>query len=180
LNPLEEHIISLLKEDPEKAMSLMYDHYYDYLMQVVYRILQDDGLTQDAVQSVFIGIWQKKEKLNINISLKQYLRRSAINKSLNQIRSLKVMHDDHEAIEDFSLKDVHDHTLEIEAEELSDHIGEAIASLPERCRLVFSLSRYEEMSYKEIAENLQISVKTVENQITKALKLMRDKIDIKK
>jgi len=176
LDQIEAHILSLLNEEPEKAFALMYDNYFDYLVKVVYRILLDESQTKDVVQGVFIGIWNKKDSLDISSSLKQYLRRSAINRSLNHIRSTKKVRDDHDSVDDVNLSGNDDHTLNIEAEELNQQIGAAIESLPERCRLIFNLSRYEDMSYKQIAENLDISVKTVENQITKALKLMRNKI----
>lgn len=177
MDQLEQNIITLIKEEPEKAFSLMYDHYYDFLARVVFRILQDESITQDIIQSVFIGIWKKRASIQINTSLKQYLRRAAINHSLNHLRSNKNLNND--PIEESGVFNDDDHTLVIEAEEMHKEIGEAMESLPERCRLIFSLSRYEDLSYKEIAENLDISVKTVENQITKALKLMRNKINKK-
>jgi RNA polymerase sigma-70 factor (ECF subfamily) len=177
LQTRDEHIVSLLKSDPDQALSLLYDLYFDYLAGIVYRILPDESHTQDVVQGLFIEIWKKKDDLVINSSLKQYLRRSAINRTLNLIRSRSRIQDDVDPTEVVSFSGEVDQTLMLEAEELSNQIGAAIESLPERCRLIFSLSRYEDMSYREIAESLDISVKTVENQITKALKLMRDKLN---
>jgi RNA polymerase sigma-70 factor (ECF subfamily) len=174
LENLDLQILTFFKESPDKAFSMMYDEYYTYLVRQAYRLLQDEVVAEDVVQTVFIGLWNKKETLDINISLKQYLRRSTINHSLNHIRKTKKLRDDVDKIDDLQIASAEDHSINIEVEELNERIGKAIETLPERCRLVFSMSRFEEMTYREIAEDLDISIKTVENQITKALKLMRD------
>ena len=172
----EENILVLLNDKPEEAFSLMYDKYFQFLVKVAFRILRDEAKTQDVVQNVFIDIWKKRKELVVKSSFKQYLRKAAVNKSLNIIRADKKSWDDHYAIEDIQLAAKGDHSLEMETEELQQKINEAIDSLPDRCRLIFCLSRFESMTYKEIAEKMQISVKTVENQMTKALKIMRFKI----
>ena len=172
----EENILALLNDKPEEAISLMYDKYFQFLAKVAFRILRDEAKTQDIVQNVFIDIWKKREGLEVKSSFRQYLRKAAVNKSLNILRSDKKERDEHYVIEDIQVAELGDQSSILETEELKQKINEAIESLPERCRLIFSLSRFESMTYKEIAEKLEISVKTVENQMTKALKIMRFKI----
>jgi RNA polymerase sigma-70 factor (ECF subfamily) len=152
----------------------MYDEYYIYLVKEAYKLLQDEAVAEDIVQSVFISLWNKKDSLDISVSLRYYLRRSTINHSLNHIRKHKKIQDEVDKIDDIQVSSGSDHSSNIELEELMGSIESAIESLPDRCRLIFSMSRFEEMTYREIADNLDISIKTVENQITKALKLMRD------
>ena len=171
---IDAQILTFLQEAPDKAFSMMYDEYYVYLVKEAYKLLQDDAVAEDIVQSVFISLWNKKENLDINVSLRYYLRRSTINHSLNHIRKHKKIQDEVDKIDDIQVASDADHTRNLELEELMGSIETAIETLPERCRLIFSMSRFEDMSYREIAENLDISIKTVENQITKALKLMRD------
>lgn len=173
---IENNILSLLKSDPERALSLMYDEFYNYLFSVVHRKLLDESETQDIIQSVFIDIWTKREKLLISSSLKYYLRRAAINKSLNYIRSKKKMVEEDIQLEHVDLKQDYDQSLILEADDLQIQIDGALDALPPKCKIIFSLSRFEEMTYNQIAEELGISIKTVENQITKALKIMRNKI----
>lgn len=170
----EKEILELLPADSEKALARMYDQYYRYLMQIVFRILQDEGPAQDIVQAVFVEIWRKKENLLISTSLKQYLRRAAINKSLNYIRANRLIVDDNHTERDNHPNLAAEPMLELEMTELKDRIALGLESLPARCRLVFSLSRFEGMTNRQIADNLDISIKTVENQMTKALKMMRE------
>lgn len=165
-------LVSLLSQDAEKALKQMYDQYYTYLCYAVYNVLPDRNVSEDIVQEVFFEIWKKRETLNITSSLRAYLKRAAINRTLNYIRDRKIKFEEEDkalAVADTRVEV----TKEMEADELKVKIAEAMNELPEKCRIVFGMSRYEEMSYKEIAEKLDISVKTVENQISKALKMMR-------
>ena len=122
-----------------------------------------------------MDIWNKRESLDIHTALRAYLRRAAVNKSLNYIkanrRNLFEDADDLGQLPDTSTSD----TKKREAQEnLEDALHVAISALPEKCRVVFNLSRFEQLSHREIAEKLGISVKTIENQITKAMKMLRE------
>lgn len=173
----DERILILFREDPKLALSLLYDKYFDYLSKEIYFILKDEDDTQDVIQDLFLTLWKNKEHLNnINSSLKLYLRKAAYNKSLNKIKT-KVQF--FEVEDDDFVYDNCDQHSDMVVEELNLRIKKAIDDLPLKCRTVFILSRYDEKSYKEIAENLEISIKTVENQISKALKILRKKIEIR-
>jgi len=176
LDPKELHIIELFSKNPHQAMSRLYDEYYQFLYETVYRIIPVDDDVQDIVQNVFIEIWKKYDSLNIQASLRLYLRKAAINRCMNHIRSnSKIPHYTH--VDDLEIEPDCELQLQIEADETEKILNEAIDSLPLKCRIVFGLSRYEDMNYQKIAENLDISVKTVEHHITKALKLLRNKME---
>ena len=162
----------LLKDD-EKGLQSIFDRYYKYLVVTAFKVVNDDHQARDIVQEVFFDFWKKREQHNINISLKAYLRRSVVNRSIDYLRSKKrigsseEITDYNQPSDNASIQDI------METNDLQTALQAAIDGLPERCREVFSLSRFEDMSHKEIAAKLDISVKTIENQMTKALKILR-------
>jgi len=161
----------------ESSYEELFRKWYTPLCKMVFRILQDKALTEDTVQEVFVKLWEKRNELKIETSLKSYLYRAAINASYNHLEKNK-------RYPKLSLEDgasnLPDHYFnteqKIHGEELEFRINATLSILPEACREVFILSRYENLSYKEIAETLGISVKTVENQMGKALRIFREKL----
>ena len=168
----DQEIQELLREDGEKAVEWLFRRHYRYLCKVVYKVLPDANLVEDLVQEVFFEVWRKRENIRITTSLKAYLRRAAVNKTLNFIRDQKIKPDDEERLPPLESKIVNINQ-QLDAEDLQKLIDQSIDQLPERCRLVFVLSRFEDMSYQEIADKLGISIKTVENQVSKALRYLR-------
>lgn len=166
------HILDQLKEQPEIALKVLYDEFYNYICSVVYKMVGDSTLAEDISQEVFIEVWKRRESLDVNLSLRGYLRRIAVNKTLNYIRAQKMNFEDEDAILQVPSNENSVQKI-LEAKDLEKVINDSIDSLPEKCRVVFGLSRFEELSYKEISSELGISVKTVENQISKALKIVR-------
>ena len=165
-----------METDRDRAVELLFRRYYTLVTHSVYRVVPDRNTAEDLAQEVFYDLWRKRQKLKITTSLPAYLRRAAVNKSLNYVRDRKMKFTDEEQLPEFKSEAVTVHQ-KLNAEELQKKITEAVDSLPERCRAVFALSRFEEMSYKEIAGKLDISVKTVENQISKALGIMRTALE---
>lgn len=154
------------------ALKALYEDYYGVLCNQVFRMIRDRNRTEDIVQELFIELWKKREKLSEVQHLGAYLRRSARNRTLNALRAQKIQWDDLESTSELS--DLQpDAQAQLQEEELKVEIAQAIDALPDRCRQIFILSRYEDMSYKEIAAELSISIKTVENQMSKALKVLR-------
>lgn len=149
---------------------------YRPLCASAYRIVQNKDIAEDIVQDVFIKLWEKRNSLTISTSLKAYLFQSVINQSINYNKK----HRNAQIRESLFIAsiglDTDTTTEQIDYKETSIRIDAAIKSLPQACRMVFVLSRYEHLSYKQIGEQLRISVKTVENQMTKALKLLRDRL----
>lgn len=175
-DPTEENVLAALGKGEEWALDNLFRAHYTYLCQAVFRVIGDRNLAEDLVQEVFYEIWRKRSTLTINQSLRAYLKRAAVNRTLNYIRDQRLIVDDESAMP-FDLASEQVGPLQqLEAQELEAQIEEAIRDLPDRCRLIFGLSRFEEMSNKEIAAHLEISVKTVENQMTKALRLLREKL----
>ncbi len=146
--------------------------HFAMLSNIAYSVIKDEDAAKDVVQQVFVKLWQKKDVLEIKGSIKSYLHRAVINSSLNYIEKNKrffyvdSMKEECDISQDSQQKEISD--AEIEQE-----IRKAINELPEKCNLVFSLSRFSGMSNKEIAEYLQISIKAVEKHIGKALKTLR-------
>ncbi|RMF03073.1 MAG: RNA polymerase sigma-70 factor [Bacteroidetes bacterium] len=171
--PEEQSLLQRLRQGEQAALDSLFRLHYGYLCQVVYRVLPDTHRAEDLVQEVFLDLWRKRERLLIEQSVQAYLRRAAVNKTLNYIRDQKL----HLADESYLPYDLHTAEAgaqqQLQAAELQAEIDQAVGRLPERCRIVFSLSRFEGMSNQEIADALHISIKTVENQMTKALRMLK-------
>ena len=170
--PNNDHeFFDLLSTDAEKAFEWLFRRYFSELCQVVYRVAHDEHLAQDLVQEVLYELWRKREKLTISISLRAYLKRAVLNRTLNHLRDNRQWSSEERmpeiAVEESDPVDM------LRSEELQKLVDAAIDELPEKCRMVFVLSRYEELSYRDIATELGIAEKTVENQVSKALKYLR-------
>lgn len=173
----EAELLDRLRNNDDGVIEALFRQHYTFVCQAAYRILPDGHLVEDLAQDVFYELWKKRERLDIKTSIRAYLKRAVINKTLNYIRGQKMKFSD---VEDHQM-DFHASvgpTDHLETEEMEKIIHAAIDKLPERCRIVFSLSRFEEMSYQEIAQQLEISPKTVENQISKALRLLRKALEV--
>jgi len=169
----EKQVLETLRQGNESAFEMIFRTYYQPLCRYAYSFLRDKEEAEEVVQAAFIGFWEKQSKLAIETSLKSYLYRMIRNSCLNVIKHEKVkqQHVAHElAVMEVSHESV---SQNVQANELEIKIAEAMKTLPEQCRIVFQLSRFEELKYQEIADQLQISIKTVENHMGKALKLMR-------
>ncbi|HHH50402.1 MAG TPA: RNA polymerase sigma-70 factor [Saprospiraceae bacterium] len=167
-----KNILLRLKADDKNALQQIFDTYYIPVCQAIHRIIKEKETVKDIAQDVFIKFWQKRNQLEINSSLKAYLQRMGINEAISYIRKHKKMQQ--EEIEEYKMPfaAVSSESQFLE-KELQEKINDAIETLPPKCKLVFQLSRFEQMTYREIAEKLGISIKTVENQMGKALSVLR-------
>jgi RNA polymerase sigma-70 factor (ECF subfamily) len=172
VDPKEKELLVLLKNDDKSALSILFEKYHSGLCAVAYRLTKDHNVSKDMVQDVFVKIWINRKALEITTSLPAYLKRSVINTSLNHLereqRYPTAALENLEYHPSGSVVD-RDHAFD----ELSSALENAIDQLPVRTRAVFLLIRKEEMSYKEVAESLNISLKAVEKEMMKALKLLR-------
>jgi len=159
----------------EKAFELLFKSQYETLCRRAYTLLNDMDEAEETVQQVFIGVWEKRKEMQVTESINAYLSRAVHNAALNRIKHLKVRM---QYSKEQQLRfEANPPITEIShADELKTKISAAIEGLPEQCRLIFKLSRFEEMKYAEIAEQLGISIKTVENQMGKALRVLREKL----
>jgi RNA polymerase sigma-70 factor (ECF subfamily) len=171
-----EQIASLLVVRDEAAFELVFKTHYKNLYAYALTMLKDEDEAEEIVQQVFFKLWDRSEQLNIDGPVAAYLYRAVHNESLNFLKHQKVKqaHRLHVA---YSMKNNSEQPqAKMISKELESKFREALNELPEQCRTVFQLSRFENMKYKEIAEKLQISVKTVENHMGKALKLLRTQL----
>jgi len=170
----EQEILERLRNDDDRALDAIFHQYYDMLLSTAWRIVREEDAAKDLAQDVLAEIWIRRHKLNIQSTLGGYLRRATTNRSLDYLEKQKrmVFTGDEDARENENpVDDVPEYagdTLQLEQK-----LQQAIDNLPEKCRIVFVMNRFEAMSYRSIAEQLQISVKTVEAQVSKALRILR-------
>lgn len=166
-------ILELLKADDPTTVKQLFYQFYPFLCNTVFRIVKDKDIAEDLAQDTFFKFWEKRQSIEIKTSLKAYLRKMAVNEGLYYLRKNKKFKKE----ENIEWNDLTLATNAVEEKVLEQELGEkidiAIQQLPPRCQEVFRLSRYEDLSYKEIAVKLNISIKTVENQMGKALKILR-------
>ncbi len=174
VNLREQEWLLALRNGDEQALRRIFDQHYPLLLGDVYRIIPDEDTCQDLAQEVFVELWRKRADLDIHTSLRAYLRRAAVNRALTYLKSQR--HLDFDGNDWSQAADTSDQDIirQEQQETLEQALHRAIATLPERCRVVFSLSRFEHLSHREIAQQLDISLKTIENQITKAMRLLRE------
>lgn len=164
----------LKSSDDKSALKELFQAYHSYVCATIYKIVKERNTVEDLAQEVFLRFWQKRKQITISTSVQAYLRRMAINEALGHLRKKKVFEEEinQETMGGSTTGGEHQYLHG----ELQDQVRAAVDRLPSRCRTVFQLSRYEEMSYKEIATEMDISVKTVENQMGKALKFLRKEL----
>ncbi|NTD97650.1 RNA polymerase sigma-70 factor [Agrobacterium tumefaciens] len=158
--------------DNDTSFEHLFKTHYHALHAYAQVMLKDEDLAEEIVQGMFLKFWEKRQNFKIQ-SIKAYLYKCVYNDSLNYLKqektkikyqefTLHTMNTEHESA-----------AAKIELTELQKRLREALLQLPEQCRTIFQMSRFEELKYREIAERLGLSIKTVENQMGKALKIMR-------
>ena len=165
----------LLNRETEAEFENVFKANFKNLYAYANTIVHDDVMAEEMVQNVFCRLWEKREHIQIRESVGGYLYRSVYHESLNYLKHVKVR-DAYQAYMINQLADSNNAVYEIELGELEERLGLALLEMPEKCRTIFQMSRFEELKYQEIADKLEIPVKTVENQMGKALKLLRLKL----
>jgi RNA polymerase sigma-70 factor, ECF subfamily len=171
-----DQLITTLQAGDITAFEMIFKNFYQPLCNYAYSFVQDRDEAEEIVQTTFLSVWEKRDNLSIHTGVKPYLYAMVRNASLNVLKHEKIKQQ-HAAVElAVAERSTESVTRTVMASELEERIFKALNKLPEQCRLVFKLSRFEELRYAEIAEQLNISVKTVENQMGKALKIMREQL----
>lgn len=170
----EEDIISAIREGNAVAFRHVFDACYESLCAYAFTILRDVPEAEDTVQSIFMKLWEKRDTLEITQSVRSYLFKAVYNQCLNQIehRAVKSRHralTQWEAAGTASEPDVF-------PEELGERVRLAVDKLPPQCKKIFVMSRFDGLRYQEISSRLSISVNTIQNQICKALRFLREEL----
>ncbi|WP_405605785.1 RNA polymerase sigma-70 factor [Polaribacter sp. Asnod1-A03] len=168
----DKDILQGIKNGDKRALTVLYDTYWKVLYISSYNLLKDKEVCEEIIQDVFIDLWNKQKELEIKVSLKSYLYACVRYKVFAEFRKNKIIRV--ELFEDIDRR-LQYSTPETKMmhDELEIQIKLIVASLPDKCKKVYQLSRNEHLSHKEIAEKLGISIKTVENHITNALRVLR-------
>ncbi|MCJ8208862.1 sigma-70 family RNA polymerase sigma factor [Mucilaginibacter sp. RS28] len=166
----DEDLVSLLRSSNEAAMAEIYNRYWRKLLALAYNHTKDKSSAQEIVQEIMIKLWDRREQYHIE-SLERYLaiavRYSVYNFVCREKRRAQI------ALENVPTIEIHHDDEVIYAQFLQQHINGIVEGLPEKCQLVFKYSRVEGKSIRQISTELEISEKTVEAHLTKALKSLR-------
>ena len=169
----DAELLIRLQEDDQYDFTSIYNKYWKNLYAVAYSILKDKTICEDIVQDIFINVWNKRKSIAIKVSLKAYLTSSV---KYEVFRQLKKKIEALEIVDDLLIDPNNSAQENMEYKELLVHMNNVVNKLSTKCREVFILSREKELSHKEIAVIRNISTKTVENHIGKALGSLKDVI----
>lgn len=153
---------------------MVFRDYYKPLVRYGNTFLKDSDDAEDIVQQVFVSLWEKRDQLDIQTSIRAVLYKSVQNACLNKIKHLKVRTIYADEMKATAVYE--DSSDFVQAAELNERIQQAMESMPEQCGRIFKMSRFEQLRYQEIADQLGLSVKTIENQMGKALKIVREEL----
>ena len=169
----DEELIQRMSRDDEQAFRLLYERYWDKLLVHACLRLGSNGEAEEIVQDAFVGIWRRRASLQLKNSFRTYISAIVKYEILRRLASRKAKIDfEKKAAHLYSEED--DSTLQwLNYEDLRLQLESTIQSLPEKCRIVFRLSREEGLTERQIADTLQISPKTVEAHKSKALRALR-------
>jgi RNA polymerase sigma-70 factor (family 1) len=176
LEPQERTICESIRNGDQKAFELVFKKFYGNLCAYANQILYDQDMAEEIVQELFFQVWQKREALMVEVSLKSYLYRAVHNSCLNHIKHNKIKIAYQQYAKDQNSNITFGQQEAMEAEEFLGVVRKAIAKLPPGRKKIFMMIRYEQRRYKEVAELLGISVKTIENQMGKAMQFLRTEL----
>ncbi len=167
----ESKWLSALATSDQHALTSIYKKYWQPLFISAYNVLKDKQACEDIVQELFLELWKRRATLNVHSSLEAYLHKAVVYKVFRHIRNNRHRAEWFEGFEEASYYSTPETHLQVK--ETLREATHAINRLPEKCREIYKLSRENELSNREIAHQLDISVKTVENQLTIATRKLR-------
>ncbi|MCL3782594.1 RNA polymerase sigma-70 factor [Prolixibacteraceae bacterium JC049] len=172
----EKQLIDNIKSGREEAFKQLFDTYYLQLTIYANKYVSDLDQSRELVQDLFVRLYEKRNKLDIHTSLKAHLYQSVRNSCINLIKQKQMQSGHHDNIKYLNSGNDMDTTDKVLESELEHHIFQALDFLPEQCRKIFEMNRFSGLKNQEIADKLDISKRTVETQISKALKILRSKL----
>lgn len=170
----DEQIAERLLERDHSVFTSLYRNYFQSLLMLAHKYVKDQEQAEEIIQDVFMKLWESPIALENPSAMRSYLYRAVINQAINHINKQKSISKHHSIIAE-QLTEEYIDTLH-EENELKVLIYNEIELLPEQCKKVFKMSRFEHMKYREIADELNIAEKTVENHIKNALKTLRERL----
>lgn len=172
----DEEVFLLVKQGHKEAFEEIFRRFWQELLDDAYRRVKVQETAMELVQSLLVNLYLKRETITLHTSLRHYLHISLKNKVLNAVRAELVRNTYQQHMMKGAGAHQPDAASRLQLKELQQQIDESCASMPEKCREVFYLSRKEHLSYQHIAEQLGISVNTVEKHMVKALKILRSRL----
>jgi RNA polymerase sigma-70 factor (ECF subfamily) len=180
MHRLEKNIMEKISGGDKNAFECLFNAYYGQLFNYACEILKDHDLAEEVVEETFVRIWESRQQIHIQTSIQSYLFRSVYNRCLNHLKHKKILEkhrlffQHHVNWEDYNTSYSFDFPLSrLLNKELENIVDQAISKLPDQCRTIFIMSRYDELKHEKIAEKLGISQNTVKTQISRALNKLR-------
>ena len=172
---VEKELVEKIKAGDALSFKKLFDTYSNQLLNFALQYLNNPPAAEDVVQEVFVKIWINRSRLNPSLSIKSYLFTAVRNQSLKFTRDSNLKQEKHEYLqkENETAKSPEE---ELQENELTELFYRALEKLPDRCRQIFSMSRFEDLSYAEIATTLGISINTVKTQMSRAIKSLRKQL----
>ncbi|MEP5791763.1 MAG: RNA polymerase sigma-70 factor [Cyclobacteriaceae bacterium] len=171
----ERILVERLRNKDKRAFELVFHDYFGIMKSYAMRFMDEIEEAEEIVQDVFVKFWEKCDSLAPDSSIKSYLYRSVHNTCLNHLKHQKVKDSYRQYVIAF-MEEGQESLYEPENSNVEQRIMDEINALPPRCCEIFKLSRFEGLKYQEIADHLEISIKTVEVQMGKALKVLRERL----
>ena len=173
----EQQQLRKIRKGDLDSFETLFHQYYPGLCSYAESLLGKPEVAEEVVQDVFYNIWKNRETLRINRSLQSYLYRSAYNNSMMYLRKMRREFFMEEGLANNQVVDSPDPSQALQLNEVSELIARTLEGLPDRTREIFLMNRQEGLKYREIAEKLSISVKTVESNMGKALNALRNSME---
>lgn len=170
----DEVLVKMLQTNNELALQEIFERYHSRLFRLASAVLHDDYLAEDLVQDVFIDFWSRRHTSDVHL-LSNYLHKAIKFQVLKKLRDGKVRDHHLNMIQNIQFANQTEEQLDFE--ELKFRLKQVLDELPPRCKEIFILSRFEQLSHKEISLRLNISTSTIEFQINKALSYLRHRLD---
>lgn len=165
-----------LAQGSEKAFEEVFLTYFKVLTVFAKKFVQDISVAEDLVQEVLVKLYENRKSIQFHTSLKAFLFQSVRNKSIDYLRSVKTKSEHHDQIKLVNIAEEADWNDTMEQAELEERVSNAIATLPDQCQLIFKMSRFDGKRNQEIADELNISKRTVETQVSNAIKRLRNEV----
>jgi RNA polymerase sigma-70 factor (ECF subfamily) len=171
---IDRELLGRLRAGEHDAMEAIFHAHHPHLVRLAGTLLRDQAAAEDVAQDVLLELWRRREQLVVETSLRAYLMRAARNRALNTIRHRRTV----TRADPAELSPTPSPTADrdLTQKEIEAALRQAVSELPERCREAFELSRVHDLTYSEIASVMNISIKSVETQIGRALRALRKRL----